>query len=164
MERRSLLTGAAALGLLSATGTSLAQTRAARVDEAKLPALMGGDFATATSQLALKKSRSAQVRNFARMEIEEQAATAMAFGSRPGAAGLSARHAALVETMQGLSGRAFDAAYIDGQITGHQELLRIHQRYARNGRDPMARGASMVGVPAIETHLALLKGIRQTLA
>jgi putative membrane protein len=134
------------------------------MERAKLPALMGGDFATATSQLARQKSRSAAVRAFAQMEINEQAAVAMAFGARPGQAGLSRKHAAMVQELTALSGAAFDAAYIDGQISGHQELLRIHRQYARNGRDPMARGASLVGVPSIETHLAILKQLRRSVA
>ena len=160
MQRRQLIFGTAAATLLGAVGSADAQRG---LDREKLPALEGGDFATLTSRLARRKSRSAQVRGFANLEINEQAAVAMAFGAKPGAAGLNARHAAMLRELEGLSGSAFDAAYIDGQITGHQELLRIHRRYARSGRDPMARGASMVGVPSIETHLSLLKSIRRSI-
>jgi len=165
MQRRSILVGAAALGLLPTISAARAQTAAATaVDQAKLPALMGGDFATATSQLALEQSSSDVVKTFAQLEIAEQAAVAAAFGSAPGAAGLSKEHAAALAQLQALEGAQFDAMYVDGQIEGHEELLEIHQRYARNGDDPMARGAAMVGVPAIQTHLAMLRGIRQSLS
>jgi putative membrane protein len=69
----------------------------------------------------------------------------------------------MVEKLKAAQGPAFDAMYIEGQIEGHRELLKIHKAYARNGQDPMARGASIVGVTGIQTHLAMLQGIRQAL-
>ena len=53
--------------------------------------------------------------------------------------------------------------YIDGQIMGHEELRPIHENYAANGSDPMARGASMVGVTGIDTHLVMLNSIKASL-
>jgi len=125
----------------------------------KLQALMGGDFATAMSRLALRRGSSDAVRTFADLEITEQAATAAAFGARPGAAGLSPRHAAIVQELEGMRGDSFDRAYITGQIAGHEELLAVHRRYARTGADPMARGASTVGVTGIQTHLVMLNSM-----
>jgi len=161
MLRRSLIAGAAA-GLAVLPFATLAQDQVV-VDEAKLPALMGGDFATATSKLAASKGTHPSVKTFADLEIAEQAATAMAFGSEPGAAGLSEKHAAIVAQLEAAEGAEFDMMYIDGQIAGHEELLAIHQAYARNGTDPMARGASMVGVTGIQTHLVMLESIRRSL-
>lgn len=161
MHRRLLLSGAAAtLALLPLA--SVAQSGGA-VDEAKLPALMGGDFATASSQLALNKASNASVKMFAELEIAEQAAVAMAFGSEPGAAGVSEEHAAMLAQLEAAEGAEFDMMYLDGQIAGHEELLGIHQDYASNGDDPMARGASMVGVTGIQTHLVMLQSIRQSI-
>jgi putative membrane protein len=162
MHRRSVLTGTAvALAALPLVG--VAQAQDAAVDEAKLPALMGGDFATATSQLAASKATNGAVKTFAELEIAEQAAVAAAFGSQPGAAGLSEEHASMLAQLEAAEGAEFDMMYIDGQITGHQELLAIHQDYAENGEDPMARGASMVGVTGIQSHLVMLESIRASL-
>ena len=72
-------------------------------------------------------------------------------------------HAALMQQLQAAEGAAFDAAYVDAQIAGHEELRGIHSTYAETGEDPMARGASMVGVPSIDSHLFLLNSIRQQL-
>ncbi|MDB5473333.1 MAG: hypothetical protein JWP99_636 [Devosia sp.] len=162
MHRRSLIGGTtAALALLPLVG--LAHAQSGTVDEAKMPALMGGDFATATSELALSKATNPSVQAFAQLEIAEQAAVAQAFGSTPGAAGMSEEHTAMVEQLQALEGAEFDQMYIQGQITGHQELLAIHQNYAQSGQDPMARGASMVGVTGIQTHLVMLQSIQASL-
>lgn len=159
MNRRHILIGTAVTAaVLPFTSAALAQ--GAAVDEAKLPALMGGDFATASSQLALQKASHRAVKTFAELEIAEQAAVAEAFGSKPGAAGVSQKHAAMLEKLQSAEGTQFDIMYIEGQITGHEELLAIHKKYARNGDDPMARGASIVGVAGIQSHLAMLKGIK----
>lgn len=163
MNRRSLLVNVAAAGaLLPATGVAFAQS--ARMEKGKLDALMGGDFATASSQLAMRRGSHHMVKTFAELEIAEQAAVAEAFGSRPGAAGLTRRHAAMLERLQAARGPQFDLMYINGQIEGHQELLTIHRRYARSGNDPMARGASMVGVTGIQSHLVMLRTIKSMLA
>ncbi len=166
MNRRTLLMNLAAAGtLLPAGSVAFAQTgRMAGMEKGKLDALMGGDFATASSKLALRKADHRMVKTFAELEITEQAAVAEAFGSRPGAAGISRRHAALLEQLQAARGSQFDLMYINGQIEGHEELLRIHKRYARSGSDPMARGASIVGVTGIQSHLVMLRTIKSMLA
>lgn len=162
MHRRSLIGGsAAALALLPVAGVTFAQSSS--VDQDKLPALMGGDFATATSQLAAKNASNGSVKTFSQLEIAEQAAVAEAFGSEPGAAGLSEEHAAMLAQLQELEGAEFDQMYIEGQIAGHKELLAIHEKYAQNGDDPMARGASIVGVTGIQTHLVMLQSIQASL-
>jgi putative membrane protein len=162
MLRRSLATGViAALALMPMVGLSYGQSTT--VDAAKLPALQGGDFATATSQLAATKASNASVKTFATLEIAEQAAVATAFGSEPGAAGISEDKAALLAQLEAAEGAEFDMMYIEAQIDGHEELLKIHQSYARNGDDPMARGASLVGVTGIQTHLVMLESIQRGL-
>lgn len=160
MERRNLMIGGlvAAAALPLATGHAFAQAAA----DQKLPALLGGNYATQTSLLARERATNPTARIFADLEIAEQAATARAFGAEPGM-DLREDHAALLAQLQQLQGPEFDLAYIDGQIAGHEELHMIHRAYAEEGSDPMARGASMVGVPSIETHLAMLRGIRQQL-
>jgi putative membrane protein len=155
------LVGAAAVSVLPLGAAAVAQP--AGVEAAKLPALQGGDFSTATSELARRKATNAAVKEFARLEIAEQAAVAKAFGSEPGAAGIPQSKAAMLEKLQAADGATFDMMYVDGQIAEHRELLKIHQRYARSGQDPMARGASLVGVTGIETHLFLLQNIKRQL-
>ncbi|MBB3936158.1 DUF4142 domain-containing protein [Aureimonas phyllosphaerae] len=164
MNRRQVagsLLGAAVLS--AAPGLALAQRRAP-TDWMKMPILMGGDFSTATSKLAARKARDPAVREFAKLEITEQAAVAEAFGARPGGAGLRPDQAAIVAELEAANGAMFDMMYIDGQIAGHRELLDLHRRYARSGSDPMARGASLVGVTGIETHLFLLQNIKRQIA
>lgn len=161
MNRRHLLaTGMAAAALFPSSGLLFAQTAPTPIDAEKLPALLGGNFSIATSQLARTRALNESARVFAALEISEQAAVAAAFGAAPGEAGMREDHAAMVAALDAAEGAAFDAMYIEGQIAGHEELLGIHRTYAANGTDPQARGASIVGVTGIESHLAMLRGIQ----
>ncbi|MDB6455126.1 DUF4142 domain-containing protein [Falsirhodobacter sp. 20TX0035] len=163
MNRRHIFVTGAAVAAALPFG-ALAQT-AAPADPAKQPALLGGNFALLSSRIAVDKGTSPAVKTFAALEVAEQEATAMAFGAEPGVGGVTEKHAALLEQLQAApAGPEFDRMYVDGQIAGHEELHDIHAAYAKNGSDPMARGASIVGVPSIETHLAMLRGIKQSLA
>ena len=161
MDRRNILKAAAGAALVLPVGLTVGAQAQAAMDRMKVAALEGGDFSTMTSELARDKSNSAAIKTFAGLEIEEQAATARAFGGRPGTTGLTRRHKEMVDELSALSGDEFDRMYVRGQIMGHRELLKIHQDYARNGSDPMARGASIVGITGIMTHLAMLNGMRQ---
>lgn len=169
MNRRHVFAAGAAVAAATLPLASFAQTAPATspapMDPAKQPALLGGNFALLSSRIAADKGTAPAVTTFAGLEIAEQEATAMAFGAEPGVGGVTAKHAALLEQLQAApAGPAFDMMYVDAQIAGHEELRTIHANYAKNGTDPMARGASMVGVPSIQTHLAMLRGIKQSLA
>lgn len=139
MNRRHLLAGAAAIAATVPMG-NFAFAQPSGMEKAKLPPLMGGDFATAISQLAANNANYSMVKAFAELENAEQAAVAEAFGLEPGAAGLSEKHAAMVEKLRAADGAEFDMIYIEGQIDGHEELQSIHKKYAQSGDDPMARG------------------------
>lgn len=162
MNRRHVMIAGAAMAAPALIGLSGGASAQAAIDSRKLQILAGGDYATMTSKLALRRGWSSAVTNFAKLEIEEQAAVAEAFGSRPGAAGLTPKHAAMLQQLEAAPAEDFDAMYVKGQIMGHTELLAMHQRYASRGSDPLAQGASIVAMPSIRTHLALLRGIRST--
>src|SRR4051794_35004412 len=88
--------------------------------------LMIGGFSMQTSQLALQRSRSSQIRDFAQLEANEQAAVAAALGAQPGSVPLSQDQAAMLEQLSSLSGHQFDRMYVKGQIEGHQQLLDLN--------------------------------------
>jgi putative membrane protein len=164
-----LTTGAAVLAALPLATVARAQQSAmmadGTMDPQKAPAILNGNFAKLSSLLAVEKATNESVRTFAQLEAAEQTATAMAFGVPADAPpAMPEDKAAAMQQLQAASGAEFDRLYVEGQIAGHQELRAIHESYAANGSDPMARGASMVGVTSIDTHLAMLRGIQATLA
>ena len=168
MIRRDLLlaAGAAAAGaglaapaLLRPAAAQMAMDRTAQM------ALGGMAFALATSQLASQRGESATVKTFAQLETEEQ----MAFTEARRMAGLpvpspsmmDAQKQQMVQQLQAMNGAQFDRMYVQGQITGHQELLQLHQAIAQSGSKTEERMLGTVAVPAIKSHLAMLQGIQQ---
>ena len=157
MDRRRLLTGGVALAAaLPAARAALAQ-EAMEMGDMEMAVLEAGTFSMMTSQLAQEKGESDNVKAFANLEVAEQTAVARAFGAEGADIPLNEQHQATYDQLSGLEGAEFDAAYLQAQITGHQEARPIHEEYAENGEDPMARGASMVGVTGIDTHLVMLE-------
>jgi hypothetical protein len=78
---------------------------------------------------------------------------------------LDAQHAGLLQQLQSQSGKIFDAAYIQGQIVGHLQLLNIQQAFLNstltgNNDEHIAVLARVV----IQMHLTMLQEVAQYLA
>lgn len=161
MDRRSLLVGGVAVASILPVARAATAQEQGQIEEDKLPALQGGAFLMMSSQIATERGSSDAVKVFAGLETTEQQAIKAAFGAEGVEVPLREDHAALLEQMQQLEGAEFDRAYLDAQIQGHEEARPIHEEYAANGQDPMARGASMVGVTGIDSHLVMLRSFRE---
>lgn len=174
MIRRNILAGLAGAGLFStALRPAAAQPTAAQGSlspaEVARDALGDMAFALATSQLALQRAENPLVRTFAQMEAEEQ----MAFTEARRMAGLPLPSPSMMDSgeqrlMQQLqsagAGAAFDRMYVQGQITGHNELLGTQSAIAQSGATKEERMLATVAVPAIKSHLSMLTGIQQQMA
>jgi putative membrane protein len=158
MQRRAFLVAAAGAGLVAGTAAAKAQGFGGMSGAA--PILMVGGFSLQTSQLALQRSRSAQIRDFAQLEANEQAALAAALGTQPGSVPLSQEQAAMLQQLSSLSGRQFDRMYITGQVQGHHQLLELSTAAAQGGGDQVSRAVATISVPSIQTHLYILSHLR----
>jgi len=160
MDRRTALLALAGASTLPFASSASAQAPLG-LGPHRLLVLEGGEFAMQTSRLALERSRSAAVRQFAELEIAEQTAIAVSLGGRPGTTPLRPDHAAMVQQLAALSGSRFDAMYVRGQVMGHEELLTIITSFLqRGGGDAVGTAVANVAVPSIQTHLVLLGGLR----
>ncbi len=161
MDRRRLLTGGVALAAaLPAAHVAFAQ-ETVEMSEDAVAVLEAGMFSMMTSQLALEKGTADSVRVFAELETAEQQAVARAFGAEGAQIPLREDHQAIVDQLNALEGAEFDAAYLDAQIAAHEEGRPIFEQYAESGDMEMGRGATMVGVPSIDTHLVMLRSFRE---
>ena len=86
---------------------------------------------------------------------------AAAFGAEGAQIPLREDHQAIVDQLNGLTGAEFDMAYLDAQIAAHEEGRPIFEQYAAEGTIEMGRGATMVGVPSIDSHLVMLRSFRE---
>lgn len=168
MDRRTALLslcGAVPLALAGA-GPFAAKALAAGAfgsTDYRLMALMGGEFAIQTSQIALERARSRDVQGFAELEIAEQTGIAASLGTRPGGVTLRPDQAQIVQQLAALPpGARFDMMYVRGQIMGHQELLALNSGVLQSGGgDPLILAVANVAVPSIQTHLAILDRLQR---
>ena len=133
MQRRAFFTAAAGAGLLAATAARAQGFDGA--DSGAASVLMVGGVALQSSQLALQRSRSPQIRSFAQLESNEQVATAAALGAQPGSVPPSPEMAEMLQQLASLSGHQFDRMYVTAQIQGHQQLLELNSANAQGGGD-----------------------------
>lgn len=170
MNRRDMiatLSGVAATSalLVASRGSAFAQAPGPTLSQPKYKTetLMAGTFAKQTSQLALAQATHPKVKEFAQFEVAEQTTIAQALTdlNNPPPAPLDAKHKGLLTQLQGMSGKAFDTAYVQGQIEGHQELLNIQQSFL-NGVpvNHDSRHIAMLARTVIQMHLTMLQDIQ----
>ncbi|TCZ55598.1 DUF4142 domain-containing protein [Roseicella aquatilis] len=168
MDRRGILLGSAGLAALALSPRLvLAQVRtvpAVSGAEHLAKTLMGGTLAKQTSQLALERAQNAKVKQFASFEIAEQTALAQVLTDvdNPPPVPLDADHAAVLKTLQGQTGAAFDRAYVLSQIQQHQALLQIQQGYLENtNRSADTQHIAVLARVSIQQHLVMLQELQQ---
>jgi putative membrane protein len=131
-------------------------------------AASGDQFEIQSSQLALQMSQSASVRNFANMMINDHTRLSQVMGAAAASARLHppepvmlpAQQSAFDQLRATAAGYAFDTAYRQAQISGHQEALTLFQNYAASGDVPAIRAAASSAIPTIQSHLALAQGLQ----
>src|SRR5262245_24458651 len=113
-------------------------------------AASGGQFEILSSQLALQMSQNVSVRNFANMMIMDHSRLNQAVAAAATSAGLTppapvlmpADQAMLAQLRATPPGPAFDLAYKNAQISGHQGALTLFQNYNAGGDAPPLRAAA----------------------
>lgn len=118
-----------------------------------------------SSRLALEKANAAGVKDFAKQMIADHTATtaklkplaALQEVGRALPTELDPRHQAMIDTLKGASGEAFDKAYLDQQAVAHQEALRLHGNYAANGDKAPVKAFAAEVTPKIQHHADMIK-------
>ncbi len=125
------------------TPTGAAGARPTPSDECFAQQAASGDlFEIQSSQLALTRAASPDVRAYAQQLIADHTAASQrlkALASRlqvPLPAAPQGPHAALLGTLQGA---AFDQAYMAAQLTAHEQAVNLFTAYSRAGHQPQLR-------------------------
>ncbi len=66
-------------------------------------------------------------------------------------------HQATYDRIAGLTGKAFDRAYLDVTVADHTATLAVFQAEAASGADPDVRAFAAKAVPMLNAHLAMAK-------
>ena len=119
-------------------------------------------FEIQSSQIALSRSQTPPIRQFAQMMINDHTrmsqqlmAAAQASGVPPMTPRLLPPHAAMLRRLQ--MARNFDNAYAREQVAAHQMALRLHQNYAARGDAPALRSVASAAVPVVSQHLQMAR-------
>ena len=116
-----------------------------------------------SSKLALQRSKSAEVKQFAQMMIDAHTATSnqlkpllMKANVQPPAA-LDDRRKGMMENLTGASEADFDGRYLNQQTNAHQEALILMRGYAKDGDNAEIKQFAAATAPKVEEHLNHVK-------
>jgi putative membrane protein len=128
-------------------------------------ALQGGMAEVQLGQLTLQKSSNDQVKQFAQRMIDDH--TKLGEQLKPVAQqlgvsdpnGVSKKDKATMAKLQGLSGPAYDEAYIRDMVKDHKQDLSEFQTEASSGQDQTVKDAANQGSKVIAQHLQMIQQI-----
>ena len=124
-------------------------------------ALQGGMAEVQLGQLTLQKSQNEQVKQFAQRMIDDH--TKLGDQMKPVAqqigvaipAEVSKKDKAVMNKLQGLSGTAYDQAYMKDMVKDHKQDLNEFQMEASAGQDQIVKDAASQGSKVIAQHLQM---------
>jgi len=117
-------------------------------------------FEINSSQVALQKSQSPAIRQYAQMLVNHHRKTTAATMKAAMRAKLSTTPPALdagavasIAELQAAPAADFDRIYIGQQIPAHQAALDLHRSYGANGDQAPLRTTAKAAVPIVQQHL-----------
>jgi putative membrane protein len=129
---------------------------------------IGDLFEIQSSELALKKTKNADIRNFAQMMVHDHTASMAKLKivlkkekMDVPPVQLDQTHQALLDSLNASNGSDFDASYVKAQLHGHQDALALHQAYATSGLDKGLKGYASISQKIVQIHLTHILSISQ---
>lgn len=117
-------------------------------------------FAIRSSELALQRSSSARIREFAQTMVEDHKGTAAQLsleGRRLNllpSATLRPSEQAMLDSLAASS--SFDAEYVRDERIVHQRAIALDSTYLANGRSPTLRPVAAAALPIEQRHMRLI--------
>lgn len=125
-------------------------------------------FEIESSKLAQTASTSAAVKKFAAQMISDHTASTAKLkgivgGMTPAITPddtLTAEQQASLDGLKGQTGAAFDAAYKQAQVDGHQKALDLLKTYSASGDNAQLKTFAQGLTPKVTAHLNMAKGLK----
>ncbi|MEJ8629029.1 DUF4142 domain-containing protein [Sphingomonas sp. I4] len=152
-------------GMAAATPTPVALSASQSFANA---AAASDTFEIESSKLALTNGASASVKSFAQKMIDAHTASTAKLKTAAGSASpaitpdpaLNAEQQQQLDQMKGLTGTAFDQAYIAAQNAGHQQTLDTLKAYAATGDVASLKTFATGLIPTVTAHLNMAMGLK----
>lgn len=155
MKPFRLIAAAAVFGVAS---LALAQAQTMSPQDFAATAASSDMFEIRSSELALEKSKSDAVRDFAQMMINDHTAASEALKAAAQQDGVTVpaemleKHATQLQTLQGAPADSFDTSYVEAQVAAHEEALALMQSYADTGDGAALKAHAAKTAPVIQMH------------
>lgn len=153
-------------------GQTSAAAMGANMTSAYIPnAAMGDLYEIQAADIALERSKSAEVRKLAEMIKADHTAASAAFKTvAPQAAPdvqlpteLDQRRKGLIDNLRSAPAADFDKTYIDQQVAAHEEAVTLHRGFSDNTDAPALAQHARTVLPKIEAHLQQARALQSTL-
>jgi putative membrane protein len=114
-------------------------------------------------QFAQTKAASPAVRRFATRMVSDHTAIDRDLMTLSQSKGITpttapdAAHADMVQHLRTLRGRAFDRAYMTGEVADHESAVTLFQNEAQNGTDPAIKAFAAKELPVLQAHLGMAR-------
>jgi putative membrane protein len=126
-------------------------------------------FEIAAGKLAKTNADSADVKQFAATMIEAhtgstakiKAAAAKATPEIKPDPTLTSDQQSKLDDLAKLKGADFDKAYVDGQVSAHEDALSLMKGYADKGDTPSLKAAAGEILPKVQDHLDMAKKLKK---
>lgn len=122
-------------------------------------AALGDLFEIQSSQLALTRASSPDVRAYAQQLIVDHTAASQRLKTLaaqlqvPLPAAPQGPHATKLAELRSLQGAAFDQAYMTAQVAAHEQAVSLFTAYSRSGNQPQLRAHAVQTLPHLRMHL-----------
>lgn len=120
-------------------------------------------------QLAAQKGATEAVKRFGQRLVtdhtrleDEMKPIAAKIGVSPPAE-LAPDDQALLTKLQGESGLAFDATFVNAMVAGHKQGVQLYKTEEADGQDAAVKDAATKGEPVIAAHLRIAEHLAATL-
>jgi len=157
--------GAASAQQTSSTATS---NSAASADESFVKeAAMGGMAEVELGKLASEKAANERVKSFGQKMVTDHGQAneqlkSLAAGKRIAlSSSVDQTHKARYDQLKGLSGAAFDRAYVTSMLADHEKDVAAFQKEAKSGRDPEVKAWAGKTLPTLEEHLKMVRELER---
>jgi len=118
------------------------------------------------SRLAVKSARDADVKKFAQKMIDDHSKTSEELlklvnkKQWKAPKGMDAEHDRLAKRLESLSGAAFDAAFMEGQVKDHETAVALFEAQSKDGKDEDLRAWAKKTLPDLRHHLKMARELR----
>lgn len=121
-------------------------------------AAIGDFYEVRAAELALERSKSADIKSFAEdmkkahTDTSEKMAPLAKAAGHPAPTELDQAHLDKLKTLSEATDAEFDKTYVDQQVTAHHAALVMFQGYGESGADAALKAFAAETAPVIEGH------------